>query len=308
MYKYLKPIFVFLLCLMTLPSFAQYQTRQLISKPNGFKIVPPTYDRSLNLPGTPGVSDWAVAQWGSPSPLTAFYNGKTSVSSTMSRFSYDKNSVLWDWEMALNGDKSACGQETHLFATPTEPDTYDIPEFATVIDAPLANNGRQLIHTLNVKPHYYQQFASSCVTQGMFITSFVLKNLDDPYLTVFYQLTLHNVPVNPARNATKFWFFNGSSRVDGVYNKTWGYSDLVTDFGYSYPAKGATLYFNADLKPKLRAIITDSKNTIPAGYRNPDRWYVSSHYHGPHVWGGIRTTYHVRGFSFYEKWQYCSVC
>jgi hypothetical protein len=292
-------------------SFAQYPptkvVRDIVTNPQGFKVGPPQYTGSLYTPGTPGTSDWLVAQWDSPSPLGPFYNNATSVSSNMSRFTYVKNGQTW--EMALNGDKSACGAETHLFAAPVTSDTYSTPAFINIQSASLVNNGKKIIHTLNVKPYYYQQFSSPCVTQGMFITSMILKNLDDPYMTVFYQLNLHAIPVSPARNPIPSWFFNGSSRADGAYNKTWGYDDNVTSFGYSgFPAKGQTLYFNADIKAKLRAIISDPKNSIPAAYKNPDRWVLSNHYHGPHMWGGIRSTYWVSGFSLTEESTYCSNC
>lgn len=268
-----------------------------IQAPLGLSVGRVTYNPALQTPCTQGTCNWHIAQWNNSHPLGAF-NGSNTVASASSRVTFTPASTSpASIEFALNGDYLGCNVEANLFAEPTTSSTYSTPPFATVKAATLALNGNQLYHRLNVTPKYWQQLGSPCVTQAKFITSFVLKNVDDPYLTLFYQLTLHNVPVTPSRLANLQWFFNGV----GTNGKTWGFGDNSSSFSYAYPTLGQTVAFAADLKPRLRQVITDPANNIPAQHKNPDRWYVNQHYHGPHVWGGVRTTYTASGFFFGER-------
>ncbi|KAG2375400.1 hypothetical protein C9374_010023 [Naegleria lovaniensis] len=189
--------------------------------------------------------------------------------------------------------------EANLFAEPTTSNTYTTPPFVPAIEGPLINNGRQLYHTLTVRPYYIRQVASSCLTQATFITSFVMKNYDNPSLTVFYQLSLHYAIVSPSRVPAKSWFFNGANTNTP---NTWGFDDVIGSYGLTYPAVGQTLVFAKDVKPRLRQVIADAANTIPAANKNPDRWYIQSAYYGPHVWGGLFTTYFASNFRLAEMW------
>ncbi|EFC46873.1 predicted protein [Naegleria gruberi] len=268
----------------------------LVPKATGYKMGAKVYNRNLKTPGTPGVSNWHVAQWENAYELNAF-NNQYSVANPSSRVVFTPgNDTI---ELALNGNLLGCGVEANLFAEPTTSNTYDTAPFVPAIEGPLANNGKQLLHTINVRPYYIQQVASSCITQATFITSFVLKNYDAPSLTLFYQLNLHYASVSPSRVPNKNWFFNGAATNT---TNTWGYDDVIASYELTYPTVGQTLVFSKDVKPRLRQVVADTANNIPAAYKNPDRWYIQSTYYGPHVWGGLITTYFASNFRLAEMW------
>ncbi|KAG2375399.1 hypothetical protein C9374_010022 [Naegleria lovaniensis] len=97
-------LFALLLCLASNAFCVTY--KDIIQQATGYKIAPRTFDGTLKTPGTPGVSNWHIAQWKNAYELGAF-NNQYSVSNPSSRVVYTpSNNTL---ELALNGNLLGCG-------------------------------------------------------------------------------------------------------------------------------------------------------------------------------------------------------